>query len=241
MEGDHTTQWLQIKYCPAPTVGHAAKRVKFSTIREQLETNFPAEVFTPHKVSALIKSAFPHTESGAAGKSRQKYIFGLEETEGTSGTHTMDADDDVYDQLAQEREEKRQLQAKVVSLEERIVQLEQESLYSPAQLSRELLVLLSPECASHHGPDTIVHFESFSVQTVIDEMLRFAPNLYGLLKSLGARASITNDGTQLEDVKVAMSLSILLKCRSVRVLGIQLFITLMLLARSTSRQVIKYI
>lgn len=40
-----------------------------------------------------------------------------------------------------------------------------------------------------------------------------------------------------QEFKALMSLFTLVKCRSAKVLGIQLLITLMLLARSTSRQV----
>ena len=86
----------------------------------------------------------------------------------------------------------------------------------------------------YHGPDNIIHFESFNVDIVIAEMLEFAPNLYGLLKSM-EKGTLTNDGTQLEEVRIATSLSILLKSRSVKVLGVQL--CMMLLARSTNREV----
>ena len=76
-------------------------------------------------------------------------------------------------------------------------QLEKEkSSSSSSQLSCEFLSLLKPEHAVYHGPDNIIHFKSFNVDTVIAEMRDFAPNLYGLLKSMGKGTS-TNDGTQL--------------------------------------------
>ena len=78
-------------------------------------------------------------------------------------------------ELAQEREE---LQAKLVYLEERVKQLEQETSCSPVQLERDLLALLSPERSAYHGPATIAHFESFSVQDVIGEMLQFLHPIY---------------------------------------------------------------
>ena len=52
-------------------------------------------------------------------------------------------------------------------------------------------------------------------------------------------SSQTSDEEE-HDVKVAMSMSILLKCRSVKVLGVQLLITLTPLARATNREVKKY-
>lgn len=151
----------------------------------------------------------------------------------------MSCDSDIRLQLTREKEEKQQLLDKVQLLEERIIQLEQEKSRGTPQLSSEFLSLLQPVHAVYHGPDSIAHFESFSIDAIISEFQQLAPNLYELLKSLGGGASAANDsdGMQLEEVRVATSLSILLKCRSVKLLGVQLLLTLMLLARATSRQV----
>ena len=149
----------------------------------------------------------------ASGKS---CIFGLEKAAEADDSLTLDA---------------KQLLEQIQVFEEMVEQLEKEkSSSSSSPLSCEFLFVLKRERAVYHGPDNIIHFESFNVDAVIAEMRVFAPNLYGLLKSMGTS---TNDGT--EEVRVATSLDILLKSRSVKVLGVQLLIALMLLARSTDR------
>ena len=84
---------------------------------------------------------------------------------------------------------------------------------------------------------TLSHFTDFNMDRLLAEISEQAPNLLTLLTSLSQspQAEEAIDGDHA--VRVAMSVSILLKCRSVRVLGVQLLITLMLLARATSRQV----
>ena len=232
---DEETQWLRKHYNPAPTDGPAAKKIKFGDIHQRLSSEFPNSNFDVTSVSAAIKSLFPHTLSKAAGKSRQKHIFGLEEA--SSEASGSNSDTNIRLQLTREREEKQQLQARVQLLEERVEQLEKEKYFSPSQLSSEFLSLLTPQHAIYHGPDSITHFETFSIDAIIAEMLQCAPNLYQLLQSLGKSTPSEGDGSRLEEVRVATSLSILLKSRSTKVLGVQLLLTLMLLARLTSRQV----
>ena len=226
------SQWLRKRYRPAPTDGPSAKKIKFSDIQKQLESEFPNRSFPASSISEEIKSIFPNSHSKAAGKSRQKHIFGLEEI--TGDPSGVGCDSDTALQLVTEREEKQQLLDKVQHLEERVLQLEQEKFDGASQLSSELLSLLQPVHAAYHGPDSITHFESFSFDVIVDEFQQLAPNLYELFKSLGGGVSTDNDVTE---VRVATSLSILLKCRSAKVLGVQLLLTLMLLARATSRQV----
>ena len=65
-----------------------------------------------------------------------------------------------------------------------------------------------------------------------------APEVFHLLKLLGdvSRHESEADIHQAE-ARIVMALSSLLKCRSTKVQGVQLLNTLMLVARSTSRQV----
>ena len=70
---------------------------------------------------------------------------------------------------------------------------------------------------------------------MVEEMMTISPTLYGLFQTLGQTSRHAGDNGV--DVSVVMSLSTLLKCRSQKVLGVQLLITLMLLARSTNKQV----
>jgi len=164
---------------------------------------------------------FPGTLSKAAGKPRQKHIFGLENITGESpGQSASDTDSDIRVRLAREREEKQKLLDRVRILEERVLQLEQEvsTHVNPVSLSSELLSLLKSDYAAYHGPDSINHFESFSMNTIIDEFVTHAPNLYDLLKSLGGAEPTEPNDMQLQEVRAATSLSVLLKSHSVKFL-----------------------
>ena len=113
------------------------------------------------------------------------------------------------------------------------------SLISAATLDSELSGLLCSDLSVFHGPDTIEHFDGFSVDGVLAEMRSHAPAVLQLLNTIG-QSSRHDDGTdlaRLSQLRVMTSLTSLLKCRSVQVLGIQLLITFMLIARSTNKQV----
>ena len=69
---------------------------------------------------------------------------------------------------------------------------------------------------------------------LVDEVNRFAPEFFSLLLGLGQNEYSIADS---DECKVVTSLMCLVKCRSSRVLGLQLLMAYMLLARSTSRQV----
>lgn len=224
-----------MKYRPAEINGPDAKKIKFDDIQNEMRARFPSIDINPVSVSSSIREVFPLTLSKPAGKLRQKHIFGLEaipdehvaseEPKERSSSSTVSM---LKAELAKEREEKRQLLQKIGTLEKRIGELEEVSL------PRELDCLVNPRNAAYHGPDSITHFRAFNMDSIITEFKQQAPNIYQLLRSLGQSAQTSN---YEHDAKVAMSISILMKCRSVKVLGIQLLITLMLLARATNRQV----
>ena len=131
------------------------------------------------------------------------------------------------------REEKKQLQCKIDELEARLAQ---NKPISQSLLSSELDSLVNPKNTAYHGPDTIPHFKDFNMDRLLAEISEQAPNLFTLLTSLSQspRAEAINDDYA---VRAALSVSILLKCRSIKVLGVQLLISLMLIARATSRMV----
>ena len=94
--------------------------------------------------------------------------------------------------------------------------------------------LLRSDFSMFNGPDTLDHF---SVDAVIAEVRSIAPDLFELFNMIGQ----TNQHDEVDDLarfsqlRVMTSFSTLLKCRSVQVLGIQLLLTFMLIARSTNR------
>ena len=98
---------------------------------------------------------------------------------------------------------------------------------------------LSSQNAVYHGPDTITHFNDFSVDHMIAEVKNQAPDVWQVLNNLGntGRFSEDNEQHQLAQLRIISCLSILPKTRSQKILGIQLLISLMLIARATSRRV----
>lgn len=120
---------------------------------------------------------------------------------------------------------------------QRIDQLQR---YCPAQLSDQLAHLTFPSNAVYHGPDTVQHFHEFTMDTLISECKEYAPDLLKLVMQLGQTDRYVSGSTPYNtgELKALMSLFTLVKCRSTKVLGIQLLITFMLIARSASRQVI---
>ena len=99
--------------------------------------------------------------------------------------------------------------------------------------------LLQTDLDVFHGPSTQDHFHQFSIDKVIDELKTNAPDLVEFFGMLGQtnRHDEQDDLARLGQLRLMTSMATLLKCRSVQVLGIQLLLTFMLIARSTSKQV----
>ena len=92
---------------------------------------------------------------------------------------------------------------------------------------------MNPHHLVFHGPDTVEHLEHFSIDDVVSEFKQHAPDLHEVFQSLGK----SSDDDPNREIKIFTSLCTLIKSRSKKVLGLQLLISFMLLARSTSKQV----
>ena len=102
--------------------------------------------------------------------------------------------------------------------------------------------LLNPNMLAYHGPDTIAHLQGFSIDSIIEEFTTKAPDVMDLIRQLGNCGRF--EGTDSDDEKVraatlrtATSLCAILKCRSTKVLGLQLFLSIMLIVRAAHKQV----
>ena len=125
-------------------------------------------------------------------------------------------------------------EACVQCLEAHIHQLKQELItYSPHSLRAQMGALTIPSHSTSHGPDTVGHFDVFSVD-IIAEFRQHCPNILALLQLLG-NSSVDDDPSK--QAKIITCLSILMKGYSRKVLGVQLMTSFMLLARATSKQV----
>ena len=102
-----------------------------------------------------------------------------------------------------------------------------------------MVSLLLSQNAAHHGPDTMTHFYDFSMDHVITEFKNPALDVWQLLNILGNTGwfSEDNEQQQLAQLQIVSCLSALLKTTSHKTLGVQLLVSLMLIARATSRRV----
>ena len=89
------------------------------------------------------------------------------------------------------------------------------------------------------GPDTPDHFQNFSIDRVIQELQEQAPDMYKFFMQLcDVQRNVSPDSSiSIKEIKGVTSLCTVLNARSNRVKGLQLLISMMLIARSTSKQV----
>ena len=232
-------RWLKRHYEEGSTGGPTAKRVKFQTLHEQMSSQFPSKRFNSQMVSAYIKEAFPMSVSKRCGQSKATHIFGIQlrSNPGASTPALPISSDSSLSSDISTIEENRLLKERVKQLEERIHELEK---HAPERFSQQMNHLTFPSNAIYHGPDTLQHFTDFSMDVLIDECKQYAPDLFKLLTNLGEADRLAlepGETPYLATAKVITALSTLSKCKSKKVLGIQLLISFMLIARSASRQV----
>ena len=119
--------WLKRRYHEAPSDGPNEKKVKFSKITDELHQQFPERKLASQDVSALVKEAFPSSDSRRATRERVKHVFGIEmcptaaDPSSTSDTTALSAS------LQKERAKNLELTEKVHAMEARLLQLEKTS------------------------------------------------------------------------------------------------------------------
>ena len=241
---------MKKRYRPAPTDGEVqnVKKIKFECIRKDMTAQFPSKNLSNYQVSQAITTAFPNTFSRLSTHSRTKHIFGLEEITdkpcSSDDIHSIDLEAENRRLRLQVDDQQLRLQVmqnRIDELERQVAQLQKHidsSAQSPS-LESQIGSLLSSQNTAFHGPDTITHFNDFSMDHVITEFKNQAPDVWQLLNNLGntGRFSEDNEQRQLAQLRIVSCLSTLLKTRSHKTLGVQLLISLMLIARATSRRV----
>lgn len=237
-------KYLKGRYREDPS---AEKRVKFSDIEDDLVQQFPSISYSAKRVSQVVSSAFPKSVSKKCGKKRHKYLYGIdaftnEEQESppstSHGACAMTSSSEMLEIENKELKVKVQLlQAQVAELEEKVRTFE----VKDEELDWQMQRALHADNTVVHGPNTIEHFGSFSIDTVIQDLKQCAPDVYRLFSQLARtdRHDDEQESSCISQLRAVTSLCTLLKGRSTKVLGVQLLITFMLLARATSRQVRK--
>ena len=243
MEYKQERSWLTKKYRPAPSDGPSAKRVKVSSIKGALESHF-SQKYEHKTLSSLIEETFPNTERRRLSQDRATHVLGLEEVqpEVPIPPPTIVVDEEKEELKARIRE----LEQTVRDLRVRLSQLEEQlrsTSISTSSLTTQADYLLHRNMAMYHGPNTIDHFSEFSLDSIRAEIKHTAPALFQLFTTLshsvmtGDPSQYSNDDQSCDDTKAITSLSILLRSRSAKALGLQLLIGMMLVGRATSRRV----
>ena len=118
-------------------------------------------------------------------------------------------------------------------------ELEDQTMFSCKEhLQSEVDSVVASKAILVHGPDFPENFSSFLMKFLIQELKDSCPKLYGLIQQLSKTKGNDSDSSITgEELKCVMALCTILNARSSRVRGIQLMMSLMLLARSTSKQV----
>ena len=136
--------------------------------------------------------------------------------------------------------ENAQLCSKIAALEAENEKLRQSSICISA-LEEQLQRLISFDMISS-GPNSLQRLQYFSIEAIASTTQSLAPDLMHLFNTLGdTRRNIENGvkGVVPNEIKVLVSLCTLLNARSSRTTGLQLFLSLMLVARGTAKQVRK--
>ena len=210
------------------------KRMKFSDMSAELHLNFPERKYSAYEVSQLIREAFPNTESKACGKSRQKQILGLERIHRSepnepvpqcSTSEPISQSAPSYSDLLIENQ---LLKAKVQELERT----------SAASLCYQADKVIHHKSAVTQGPNSLDSFHELDLNSIVAELQSRAPDLYHLYMTLGdTKRNQEKEEVTTEEVKAVASMCSLLNARSARMKGLQLLVSMMLVARATSRQV----
>ena len=89
-----------------------------------------------------------------------------------------------------------------------------------------------------HGPSSITAFRELDLASIIAKLQFQAPDLYHLYMMVGDTKRNQDDGEMTtEEIKAVASMCSLLNARSANMKGLQLLMSMMLVARATSRQV----
>lgn len=241
---------LRRNFKEGPKSGPSMVWVRFSDVHQMILEAFPGNHTSSVEVAKLLRATFPSTESRRSTKGKKEMLYiGLERRCSGSTTSSVSSQDVTYSlpmdvQLRHERSKVQMLTAKVQQLQLELQSAQQVASQSSSPslatvVMDEFSLLVSGSGMLCFGPDSLEHLESFSLAGVIRDVRETAPNLYSLLCDLGdtnrnAKDEVT---TTHEEIKALTSLCTLANARSQRAKGVQLFLSIMLIARAVNKQV----
>lgn len=166
--------------------------------------------------------------SKKAGDKRHMYVYGIEK--GRVGATDLEIRSSLDTALRRNED----LEQQLVQLKEKVAQLEHESALAK-NLEGQMESLVNPCLLAYHGPDTLAHLHGFSLDTMIQEFTVIAPDIMALIQHLGnCSRHEGEEHLRIAKLQSATALCTLLKCRSVKVLGLQLLISFLLIAHELS-------
>ncbi len=220
---------LQRNLIEGPTAGPHISRIRFFELQEMILEAFPTDSCSAVEVSRLLHSAFPSAlvKRETKGK-KETYYIGVERFVGS-----LTSTESLEDLLRQERAVNKMLMARVQQLEQHI-----QPVRCIVPYQAEFSLLLSESSMLSSGPNTLENLKNFSLSTLIEDVRNKAPDLFDIFQHLGdTQRNRTNDDATHEDIKALTSLCVLANARSQRVKGLQLFLSIMLIARAVNKQV----
>lgn len=121
-------------------------------------------------------------------------------------------------------------------LRERVHELEK---ISSTALCHQADKIIKHTSVITQGPNSLEGFHQMDLDQIVTELRTHAPDLYYLCMTLGDTKRNTNkdDEVTTEDIKAISSMCSLLNACSSKIKGLQLLMSIMLVARATSRQV----
>ena len=224
--------------------GEGASRIKFSDILNEVHQAFPTGNISSYVVSDAISKEFPMSVGKKVGEKKHKYIYGIAINPEAGGSTTASLASEVValeQSLQHERRMKEYLWQQLQQLQQQFEELKhrQQTSLSMQQLDDQMQTLLQSNMSSFHGPDTVDHFHSFSLDTVIAELRTAAPDVVELFQQLAKGDRFEDDDklSQIVQMRSTTAICTLLKGRSVKVLGLQLLFSFMLIGQAASKQV----
>ena len=233
------THRLKQQLTATPVDGHGAQRVRFTVLLEMLQHQYSSSSITAIEARKIIQEAFPHIISKRSTHQNATYIVGVELRPAPASASPSKAEAQEPGPACSRNE----LIECIQVLEGQVRELERSRDHTITgfrnQLAREADQVISYNEQAFHGPDSTENIAKFSLDTLVDELHSQAPSLYGLLQDVGhtSRNESTTERICTEELKTVTSMCVLLNARTNRCNGMQLLISLMLIARATNKQV----
>ena len=232
------THRLKQQLTATPVDGHGAQRVRFTVLLEMLQHQYSSSSITAIEARKIIQEAFPHIIiSKRSTHQKAIYIVGVELRPAPASASPSKAEAQEPGPACSRNE----LIERIQVLEGRVRELERSRDHTIIgfrnQLAQEADQVISYNEQAFHGPDSTENIAKFSLDTLVDELRSQAPSLYGLLQDVGhtSRNESTTERICTEELKTVTSMCVLLNARTNRCNGMQLLISLMLIARATNK------